>query len=202
MEYNVYVQHTSERNIVLVYMHVDDILLTGSCEHEIAKVKKVLMNEFEMIDIGNMTYFLGMKILYSEKGIILHQLKYELELQKIFEIQNCKVVLTPSEINQKLDSDPEGDDVNAINFKQLVGSLRYLCNTIPDTCYVVGMVSMFMSKLNWSHYQDAIRILRYCGCMSSCLAFEFTAGSEDQVHSLMEYLKFGLRLSFGFTRNH
>ena len=40
----------------------------------------VLMNEFEMTDLGNTLYFLGMEILYSEKGIILHQLKYELEL--------------------------------------------------------------------------------------------------------------------------
>lgn len=36
------------------------------------------MNEFEISDLGNMVYFLGM----SEKGIMLHQLKYELELLK------------------------------------------------------------------------------------------------------------------------
>ncbi|XP_050888773.1 secreted RxLR effector protein 161-like [Lathyrus oleraceus] len=46
-------------------------------------------------------------------------------------------------------------------FKKLVGSLRYSCNTRPDICYAVGMVSMFMSKLKWSHYQAAFRIPRY-----------------------------------------
>ncbi|XP_050896282.1 uncharacterized mitochondrial protein AtMg00810-like [Lathyrus oleraceus] len=125
MKYGVYVQHTSEGNMILVCLYVDNILLIGSCEHEIAKFKKVMMNEFEMPDLGNMTYFLTMEIMYSEKGITLHQLKYELELLKIFELLNYKVMVTPSKTNHKLDFDPEGDDVDATTFKQLVGSLRY-----------------------------------------------------------------------------
>ncbi|XP_050920458.1 secreted RxLR effector protein 161-like [Lathyrus oleraceus] len=114
-----------------------------------------------MTDLGNMTYFLGMKIIYSEKGIILHQLKYELELLKRFELPNCNGAIKPSKENYKLDSDPECDDVDATTFKQLVGSQRYLCNTISDICYVVGMVSKFMSKPKWSHYQVGVRILMY-----------------------------------------
>ena len=104
------------------------------------------MNEFEMTDLGNMVYFLGMEILYSEKGIILHQLKYERDIMKRFKLTNCKTAITPAETNHKLDSDVEGDDVDAITFKQSVGSLRYLSNIRPDICYAVGMVSRFMNK--------------------------------------------------------
>ncbi|XP_050878507.1 uncharacterized mitochondrial protein AtMg00810-like [Lathyrus oleraceus] len=125
------------------------------------KFKKVLMNEFEMTDLENMVYFLGMKIMYTENGIILHQLKYELKLVKRFELMNCKYEITHAETNHKLDSDVEGDDVNATTSKQLVGLLRYLCNTRPDTFYVVGMVSIFMNKPNWALYQVVVRILRY-----------------------------------------
>ncbi|XP_050878503.1 uncharacterized mitochondrial protein AtMg00810-like [Lathyrus oleraceus] len=144
----------------MVCLYVDDIFLTGSCEHEIDKFKKELMNEFEMTNLGNMAYFLGKNIMYFEKCIILHQLKYELEILKRFELLNCKVIVTPDDTKQKLDSDSDGDDVDATMFKQLVGSLRCLCNTIPDICDAVGMVSRFMSKLK-SHYQVAVRILRY-----------------------------------------
>src|SRR4051812_19910834 len=147
--------------MILVCLHVDDILLKGSCPVDIIKFKKVLMNEFEMTDLGNMVYFLGMEILYSKEGIILHQLKYELELLKKFKLENCKTVVTPSETNHKLDSDSEGEDVDATIFKQLVGSLRYLCNTIPDIFYAFGLVRRFMNKPKWSHYQGAVRILRY-----------------------------------------
>ena len=127
------------------------------------------MNEFKITDLGKMAYFLGMKFMYSEKGIILHQLKYELELLKRFELLNCKAVVTPSETNQKLNYDPEGDDVDAITFKQLVGSLRYLCNTIPDIYSAVGMVSRFVSKPKWPHYQVSVKILRYIkGTLEYC----------------------------------
>ncbi|XP_050895365.1 uncharacterized protein LOC127101984 [Lathyrus oleraceus] len=119
MEYGVYIQHTSEGGMILVCLYVDDVLLTRSCSDEIMKFKKVLMNEFEMTGMGNMIYFIGMEILYSKKGIILYQLKYELELLKRFELTNCKIAIALAETNHKLDSDVEDDDVDAKTFKQL-----------------------------------------------------------------------------------
>ena len=113
------------------------------------------MNAFDVTDLRNMVYFLGMEILHSEKGIILHQLKYELELM------NCKPTITHAETNHKLDSDDDGEDVDTRTFKQLVSCMRYMCNTRPDICYVVGTVSRFMSKPKWSHYRVIVRILRY-----------------------------------------
>lgn len=62
MEYDVYV----------VFLHVDDILLTGSCTSEINKLKKVLMNAFDMTDLENIVYFLGMEIFHFDKEIIVH----------------------------------------------------------------------------------------------------------------------------------
>ena len=72
IEYGVYVQHTSDGNMILVCLYVDDIFLTGSSEQEISEFKKVLMHEFEMTDLGKISFFLGMEFLYSKKGIILH----------------------------------------------------------------------------------------------------------------------------------
>ncbi|XP_050890999.1 uncharacterized mitochondrial protein AtMg00810-like [Lathyrus oleraceus] len=139
--------------------------------------RKELMNEFGMAGLGNMI-FIGIEIMYFKKGIILHQLKYELELKR-FEMLNCKVVVTPADINQKLDSDSDGDDVDVTTFKQLVDSLRYLCNTIPDIYYVVGMVSKFISKPEWSHYQAAVRIMRYIkGTLKYGVLFSFGAETD------------------------
>ena len=47
----------------------------------------------------------------------MHQLKYELELLKRFELMKCKLAVTPPEINHKLDSDSNSDDVDVITFK-------------------------------------------------------------------------------------
>ncbi|KAK2439768.1 hypothetical protein QL285_011252 [Trifolium repens] len=85
---------------------------------------------------------------------------------------------------QKLDSDSDGEDVYATTFKQLVGSLRYLCNTIPDICYAVGMVSRFMSKPKWSHYQAAVRILRYIkGTLKHGVLFPSEGKTESELLS-------------------
>lgn len=90
MEYGVCMQHTSNGNMIMVCLYVDYILLAVNCSSEINKFKKVLMNTFDMSDLGNMVYFLGMEIIHYDRGIIVHQLKYELELLKIFEMMNCK----------------------------------------------------------------------------------------------------------------
>ena len=143
------------------------------------------MNEFEMTDLSKMSYFLGMEFMYSEKGIILHQMKYELKLLKRFELENFKVAITLIDTNQKLDSNSGGEGVDVTTFKQLVGSLRYLCNTRPDICYAVELVSRFMSKPKWSHYQAAVRILRY---IKGTLKFGILFPSERKIDSeLMIY---------------
>ncbi|XP_050895671.1 uncharacterized mitochondrial protein AtMg00810-like [Lathyrus oleraceus] len=161
MEYGVYVQHSFDGNVIQVCLYVDEILLTGSCTYDINKFKKVLMNAFDMTDLENMVYFTGMEILHYEKGIIVYRLKYELELLKRFAMMNYKSVVTPTETNHKLYSDDDGEDVDATTFKQLVSCLRYFFNTRPGICYAVGMMSRFMSKPKWSHYQAAVKILRY-----------------------------------------
>ncbi|XP_050876924.1 ribosome biogenesis protein ERB1-like [Lathyrus oleraceus] len=57
-----------------------------------------------------------------KKKVWLKPMKEELEFLKRFELLNCKAVVTPSETNHKLDSDHEGDDINATTFKQLFRS--------------------------------------------------------------------------------
>jgi hypothetical protein len=51
--------------------------------------------------------------------------------------------------------------VDATLFKQVVGSLRFICNTRPDINYDVGSVSRFMSNPKTPHLIAAKRILRY-----------------------------------------
>lgn len=70
--------HTYDGNVILACLYVDDILLTGRCTSKINKFKKVLMNAFDTTGLRNMVYFLGIEILHSNKGIIMHQLKYGL----------------------------------------------------------------------------------------------------------------------------
>ncbi|MCH81362.1 copia-type polyprotein, partial [Trifolium medium] len=159
-EYGVYVQKSTS-SIILICLYVDDLLVTGSNVSEIKKFKTVMMNEFEMTDLGKISYFLGLEFLNTSKGLMLHQRKYAGEILKRFNMSECTYAVTPMETNLKLEKNVDEDAVDPTLFKQIVGSLRYLCNSRPDICFAVGLISRFMEEPKQSHMKAATRVLRY-----------------------------------------
>ncbi|GAU42392.1 hypothetical protein TSUD_296900 [Trifolium subterraneum] len=161
VEYGVYVKNSDDKHMLIICLYVDDLLVTGSSPMEIENFKSQMKSEFEMTDLGKLTYFLGMELLETPKGVILHQAKYATEILKKFEMLDCNSAVIPADTRLKLEIDGSSETVDSTMFRQLLGSLRYLCQTRPDISYVVGYVSRFMSKPLKSHLLAAKRILRY-----------------------------------------
>lgn len=63
-------------------MYVDDIVLTCNSVVEMNNLKELLAREFEIKDLENLKYFLGMKVARTRKGISISQRKYMLDLLK------------------------------------------------------------------------------------------------------------------------
>jgi hypothetical protein len=61
----------------------------------------------------------------------------------------------------KLSCDSTMDEVDATQYRCLVGSLRYLAHTWPDLAFSVGYVSRFMQRPTTEHQQAVKRIIRY-----------------------------------------
>ena len=71
-------------------------------------------------------------------------------------------------------------------FRQIVGSLRYLCNSRPYICYSVSEISKFMHDPRKPHLIAAKRILRYVkGTMEYGLLFP--NGAKSEVNELIGY---------------
>lgn len=70
-------------------------------------------------------------------------------------------------------------------YKQIVGSLKYLCNNMPDITYVVNIVDKLMSESKKSHLVVTKRVFRYIkGTMK--LGFLFTiVVNEGEIHQLL-----------------
>jgi hypothetical protein len=51
--------------------------------------------------------------------------------------------------------------VDATEYRNLIGSLRYLCNSRPDLVYPVGCLSWFMEAPRQEHLAAVKRVLRY-----------------------------------------
>lgn len=59
-EHGVYVKR-SKSELLMLCLYVDDLLLTDNCKKEIEDFKYDLSNEFEMSNLGNISYFLGIE---------------------------------------------------------------------------------------------------------------------------------------------
>lgn len=161
VEFGMYAKKRNSDDLLLVCLYVDDMLITGSDKLAIEEFKGRMMKEFEMSDLGTLNYFLGLEFVYTSKGIFLHQRRYVSEVLKRFRMENCNEVATPMETTYKLLIDETESEVDGTLYKQIVGSLRFLCHSRPDISFSVGLVSRFMSKPRTSHMAAVKRILRY-----------------------------------------
>ncbi|XP_028236682.1 uncharacterized protein LOC114416002 [Glycine soja] len=160
-KHGVYVRNTNSGEFLIICLYVDDLLVTGSSKEDIIVFKGRIMDEFEMSDLGELSYFLGIEFVSTSKGIFMHQKKYAEDILKRFNMMDCNSVITPTETGIKLQIDGDEKEVNPTLYKQIVGSLRYLCNTRPDIAYYVVLISRFMEKPKTPHFLAAKRILRY-----------------------------------------
>lgn len=62
----------------------------------------VLATEFELKDLGQLRYFLGIKVSRSQRGITICQRKYVLDLLAETDMLDCQPVETPIEMNHGL----------------------------------------------------------------------------------------------------
>ncbi|KAJ9566768.1 hypothetical protein OSB04_002734 [Centaurea solstitialis] len=93
---------TTDAGTILLLLYVDGMIITGSDSAGITILKQSLSASFEMKDLGNLHYFLGLEILSDSAGTYLCQAKYTPDLISRAGITDQKVVSTPLEPNLHL----------------------------------------------------------------------------------------------------
>ncbi|KAL0642049.1 hypothetical protein Bca4012_102844 [Brassica carinata] len=151
--------------IVVLLVYVDDIIITGSDKEEIQATKDFLKSVFEIKDLGEMKYFLGIEICRSKEGLFLSQRKYTLDLLKDAGKLDGKTAKTPLEDGYKVPREGEIEDSppfkDAKLYRKLLGKLIYLTITRPDICFAVNQVSQHMQVPKEHHWRMVERILMY-----------------------------------------
>jgi transposase InsO family protein len=159
-EHTLFVK-VEDRDILIVSVYVDDLIVTGSNEGKIKDFKQSMMKQFAMTDLGKMKYFLGVEVSQTEDGIFIHQSKYASEILDKFGMTNCNSVNNPIVPGSKLVKDENGKAGDAKNYKQIVGSLMYLLATRPDLAFSVCLCARYMDRPTEIHFAAVKRILRY-----------------------------------------
>lgn len=171
LDYSLFMTKKNERGIVIILVYVDDLLITGSDKGLIQEAKGILNHNFKMKDLGELRYFLGIEFASTNKGIMMNQRRYALELISECGLGGGKCATTPLEQNQKLtsleydklfkakDDDLELSDRN--RYRRLIGRLLYLGMTRPDISHAVQHHSQFIHAPKISHYEATLHVLRY-----------------------------------------
>lgn len=81
--------------VLMVAVYVDDLLVTGSDVHSILEFKKEMSSNFEMSDLGLLTYDLGIEVTQDEQGIILKQERYAGKILSETGMGDCNDVHAP-----------------------------------------------------------------------------------------------------------
>ncbi|KAK6163149.1 hypothetical protein DH2020_002990 [Rehmannia glutinosa] len=129
----------SDHSYLALLVYVDDVLITGSHDEDIAVVKAYLHKAFTIKDMGSAKYFLGLEIARTASGTYINQRKYIMDILED----------TGSPL-----SSPD-------RFRRLVGRLLYLNLTRPDIAYGVQQLSQFVNAPCTEHWDAALHLVRY-----------------------------------------
>ena len=90
---SLYIRSDFESPIVII-LYVDDLVIGGEHLVDINKVKYLLSGKFEMTDMKELHYFLGIEVIRTPSGIMISQRHYILNLLYKFRMTECKSMAT------------------------------------------------------------------------------------------------------------
>jgi hypothetical protein len=121
----------------------------------------MMESEFQMLIMGELTFFLGIQVKQMKQGTFVHQAKYTKDLMKKFSMAELKPVSTPMSFAASLGPDEDGDVVDQREYRRMIDSLLYLTATRSDIQFVVGLCARFQASPRSSHQTAVQWIFRY-----------------------------------------
>lgn len=162
-EFGVYAKHTSGNiaDSIFIGLYVDDLLILSRSPAAISDLKRLLLEKFEMKDLGLAESFLGMQILASPGRVLLSMPRYISSLLKVEGLSDCHAAAIPMLKNLDLDNTttPLCDETA---YRSLVGKLLFAAGTVrPDISFAVGVLSRYLQHPREAHAAAAKHVCRY-----------------------------------------
>ena len=160
-DYALYVKREGEE-VIILGLYVDDIVILSKFESSMREVKKNLSSEFKMVDFGEISEILGVRVRRDNETLFLDQSKYAEEVLRRFGMDSCKEIGTPLNTGVKLSKSLKGEEEGVFPYREAIGSIMYLMlMTRPDLAASVQILSRFMEKPIRIHWEAIKRVLRY-----------------------------------------
>lgn len=131
-------------------------ILAARNEKQLKRVKENLSNKFDIKDLDELKYFLGMKVEQSKESgsTWIRQLAYTENLLKRLGMQDSKPTHTPVEVSSKFQpATNQAEPVNQTEYQSAIGGLMYLAvSTRPDIAFAVNNLARFNSNPQKEHW--------------------------------------------------
>jgi hypothetical protein len=182
---------------IFLILYVDDILLASSDVSLLRETKKFLSSNFDMKDLGEASYVLGIGIHRDRKNGVLG-LSQKAYLKKVLIKYNMhKSNATPAPI-VKGDSfgefqcpknQYEIDQMKTVPYASAVGSLQYaqVC-TRPDLAFITVVLGRYQANSSIEHWKLVKKVLRYVqGTKDLMLTYRRSDSLEIKGYSDADY---------------
>jgi Reverse transcriptase (RNA-dependent DNA polymerase)/gag-polypeptide of LTR copia-type len=154
------------RDRVILAIYVDDLLIVGPDKEEIKHVKKQLGDRFQMSDLGQLSWYLGMHITRDRANRILRisQQAFFESLLKDSGLQDIKPADTPMNDKDLGTAPPNYVASSSLRtkYQSCVGSIMYgMMGTRADIAFPISVVSRYAANPTEAQWTAVQRILRY-----------------------------------------
>lgn len=120
--------------------------MVENCPTTITAPKSFPNSQFKIKDFGSLSYFLGLEVARSSKGIHICECKYALDILANSGTLGSKPTKLPIDQDFKLSKDSGDPILDPSSYRRLIGRLLYLILTWPNLCYVVQLLIQFMNN--------------------------------------------------------
>jgi hypothetical protein len=102
---------------LIFFIYVYDLLITGNNIYFILRLKKQLIDSFDMKDLGTLHCFLGLQILPLCDGFFISQSKYVMDLLACFNMDDFNPYATPFQSGVNIIKTFQTPIVNVTHYK-------------------------------------------------------------------------------------
>jgi transposase InsO family protein len=154
---------------IVLALYVDDLLLASNDMPFLQSFKDSLSQAFEMKDLGEAKYIVGLEIRRNRalRQLFLTQEGYIQRLLERFGLDDVTGVSVPISQYAKFGSpDPITEEerwfMKDKPFNSALGACMYaMVGTRPDIAYAIGVLSRYMADPRPEHWNSLIHLLRY-----------------------------------------
>nr|GEU43951.1 uncharacterized mitochondrial protein AtMg00810-like [Tanacetum cinerariifolium] len=148
-------------DLLLVQIYVNDIIFAASTVELCDLFVNLMCSKFKMSMMGKISFFLGLQISKSSRGICINQSKNAFESLKKYDFESYGLVDTSMVDKSKIDEDKERKAVDPSYYHGMIGTLLYLTASRPDLQFAICMCARYLARPTKKHVHAVKRIFRY-----------------------------------------